>query len=86
MEHPNMQTCVVNKQKLRIFGSEQGLSSREQEILTLIAEGKSDKLIASELHISVKTVANHNRSIYTKSGVTGRYELLAKVYGKSVKA
>ncbi|MDY0290638.1 MAG: response regulator [Sphaerochaeta sp.] len=82
IEHPKEATSAVSTYQLQTFGSEKGLSSREQEILNLIAEGKSDKTIASELHISVKTVANHNRNIYTKSGVSGRYELLAKVYGK----
>ncbi|MBI9094257.1 MAG: response regulator [Sphaerochaeta sp.] len=83
MEHPHTASKPARNSQLLSFGSEQALSSREQEILQLITEGKSDKLIADELHISCKTVANHNRAIYTKCGVSGRYELLAKMYGNT---
>ncbi|WP_320122873.1 ATP-binding protein [uncultured Sphaerochaeta sp.] len=57
------------------------LSEREKQVLHLISEGKSDKEIGLELSLSVKTVANHNRNIYAKCKVSGRYELLAKLYG-----
>ena len=82
MEHPLGVSNATTPYQMQIFGAAQGLSSREQEILYLITEGKSDKIIADELHISSKTVANHNRAIYAKCGVSGRYELFAKVYGK----
>ncbi len=42
------------------------LSTREREVLQLIAEGKTTKEIASSLYISVKTVETHRRQIMEK--------------------
>ncbi len=42
------------------------LSSREKEVLQLIAEGKSTKIIAEQLFISVKTVESHRKKIMQK--------------------
>jgi two-component system, NarL family, response regulator LiaR len=48
------------------------LTSREREVLTLIARGMPNKLIARELSISEKTVKAHVSSILGKLGVTDR--------------
>jgi DNA-binding CsgD family transcriptional regulator/tetratricopeptide (TPR) repeat protein len=50
------------------------LSWREVDILRLVAEGKSNRVIGSELHISEHTVANHVRSILRKTGAANRTE------------
>lgn len=50
------------------------LTSRETEILALIAEGKSNKEIAAELFISVNTVKVHVSNIFQKISVTSRTE------------
>ncbi|MGZ4201319.1 MAG: helix-turn-helix transcriptional regulator [Thermoleophilaceae bacterium] len=50
------------------------LSWREVEILRLVAAGKSNRVIGSELHISEHTVANHVRSILRKTGAANRTE------------
>ena len=42
------------------------LTSREREVLQLLAEGKSTKQIALKLHISGKTVETHRRKIMNK--------------------
>lgn len=39
------------------------ISSREREVLQLVAEGKSTKEIATSLYVSVKTVESHRRQI-----------------------
>jgi DNA-binding CsgD family transcriptional regulator len=49
-----------------------GLSPREVEILTLVARGKSNREIASELVISERTVARHMSNIFAKLDVTSR--------------
>jgi DNA-binding NarL/FixJ family response regulator len=42
------------------------LTSREMEVLQLIAEGKANKVTADILHISIKTVEKHRHSLMTK--------------------
>jgi DNA-binding NarL/FixJ family response regulator len=42
------------------------LSDREREVLQLLAEGKTAKEIADELHVSIKTVETHRTNIMTK--------------------
>jgi HD-GYP domain-containing protein (c-di-GMP phosphodiesterase class II)/DNA-binding CsgD family transcriptional regulator len=49
-----------------------GLTEREVDVLRLIARGRSNKDVAQELAISVKTVGTHVEHIYTKTGVTTR--------------
>lgn len=50
------------------------LSRREQEVLGLVAEGFSDKEIATHLTISLHTVKTHLRNILSKLQVSGRRE------------
>jgi DNA-binding NarL/FixJ family response regulator len=49
-----------------------GLSRRELEVLTLVAEGRSNQEIADQLFISDRTVGRHLTNIYNKLGVTSR--------------
>jgi HD-GYP domain-containing protein (c-di-GMP phosphodiesterase class II) len=49
-----------------------GLTSREMEVLTLLARGLSNKQIAQRLVISPKTAGNHVEHIYTKIGASNR--------------
>jgi DNA-binding NarL/FixJ family response regulator len=49
-----------------------GLTRREGEVLTLVADGRSNRGIADALYISDRTVARHLTNIYTKIGVTSR--------------
>ncbi len=53
------------------------LSSREREILTLLAEGLPNKLIGVRLSISSSTVRTHLFHIYKKLGVHCRTEAVA---------
>ena len=47
---------------------------REVEVLRLIAGGKTDREIAEELIISIRTVGNHVSSILNKTAVANRAE------------
>ena len=49
-----------------------GLTSREIEVLRLVAKGESNKEIAASLVISEHTVARHVQNIFTKLGVASR--------------
>jgi DNA-binding NarL/FixJ family response regulator len=51
-----------------------GLSPREREVLNILAEGRTDRDIASRLFISERTVHVHVRRILAKLGVGGRTE------------
>jgi ATP/maltotriose-dependent transcriptional regulator MalT len=50
----------------------EGLTGREVEVLALIATGKTNREIGSDLVISEKTVARHVSNIFVKLGVTSR--------------
>lgn len=54
------------------------LSAREVEVLELIADGLSNKEIASQLHVSLSTVKGHNRNIFGKLLVNNRTQAVAK--------
>src|SRR6267378_1481109 len=56
--------------------SAQSLSAREREIVQLLAEGKSNKDVASALGISVRTAEAHRASILRKLGVDSIAELV----------
>ncbi len=53
------------------------LSSREDEVARLACTGLSNRAIATQLHISVRTVDNHLHRVYEKLGISGRDDLLA---------
>jgi DNA-binding CsgD family transcriptional regulator len=57
-----------------------GLTAREIEVLRLVAAGKSNRAIASELVISEKTVARHVSNIFTKLGLSSRAAATAHAY------
>ncbi|HEY8536250.1 MAG TPA: response regulator transcription factor, partial [Vicinamibacterales bacterium] len=52
------------------------LSTREREVLALIAEGFSNAEIAERLHISEKTVRNHASNVFDKLGVWSRAQAI----------
>ena len=54
--------------------AESVLSERESQVLKLAARGKSNKDIADELFISIRTVQGHLNSIFNKLGVGSRTE------------
>jgi DNA-binding NarL/FixJ family response regulator len=49
-----------------------GLTTREMEVLRLLAQGLTSAQIAEHLILSVLTINTHVRSIYSKLGVTSR--------------
>ncbi len=57
-----------------------GLTARELQVLRLITAGRSNREIASELFISVKTASVHVSNILAKLGVTSRGEAAATAH------
>jgi DNA-binding CsgD family transcriptional regulator len=55
----------------------QPLTTRENEILALVAEGRSNREIGLQLYISAKTVSVHVSNILAKLGAAGRTEAVA---------
>jgi DNA-binding NarL/FixJ family response regulator len=53
-------------------GSPSGLTTREVEVLRLVAQGMTDAQIAEHLVISPRTVTTHLTSIYNKLAVNSR--------------
>jgi DNA-binding NarL/FixJ family response regulator len=68
------------RDKAAAYKDERGwerLTIREQEILELLAKGKSGNEIAEELHIAPLTVRTHIRNMMSKMGVHSRLEAVA---------
>lgn len=55
----------------------QRLTTKEQEIVSLVREGSCNKRIASTLGISLSTVKTHMRNIFAKTEVNNRTELVS---------
>ncbi|CUK25251.1 Nitrogen regulation protein C [Cognatishimia activa] len=51
-------------------GERETLTSREQTVLLQLAQGKSNKEVANELNISVRTVETHRKNIKAKLGIS----------------
>lgn len=63
-----------------------GLTPRQREVLTLIAEGLSNHEIASELNISVRTVERHRENIMKRLNLHSRVELVKYALRKGLVA
>jgi len=63
---------------------ENSLSPRETEILTLVANGKSNSLIANDLNVTTSTVKFHLNNAYLKLGVSSRTAAVAAAVKKGI--
>jgi DNA-binding NarL/FixJ family response regulator len=57
-----------------------GLTEREEGVLALVAEGKSNAEIAAAMNLSESTVKFHLRNTFAKLGVTNRTEAAARYH------
>lgn len=79
---PTLATAILEKRqsKSRLASPEMSLvdelTEREREIVDLLAQGLSNKLIASKLYLSVRTVEGHLANIYLRLGVHSRTEAM----------
>ncbi len=79
--YPSVARKVVEDYLKRVEAGEErerydGLTEREKEILTHIAQGLSNQQIAEKLFISIKTVQTHRAHILEKLGLHDRTELV----------
>ena len=58
-------------------GARAALTTRETEVLSLLAGGRTGKEIAAELGVGLSTVQRHIANIYTKIGARGRVDAAA---------
>ena len=67
----------VHRAEARGQGSDLDLlTSREREVLQLLAEGLPNREIAEHLNISIKTVETHRSNMMNKLGVSSKTELV----------
>ena len=64
------------RKKCDILANQNSLTSREREVLLLLAKGKSAESIANSLVISPHTAKTHTRNIFTKLAIHSRQDLL----------
>ena len=66
------ETTITAKLAQRV--TDDSLTDREREVLTLVAEGRSNREIGSEIHIEESTVKTHLKSIFAKLHAESRTE------------
>jgi DNA-binding CsgD family transcriptional regulator len=77
LEHDNVRCVLVVCSQV----PRHALSPRELQIARLVADGATNRAIASSLDISLWTVSTHMRRIFAKLGVCSRAEMVAQFFG-----
>lgn len=67
----------------RTFDTIEGLSGREQEVLSLVAGGMAREQVAARLHISENTVRSHLKAVYPLFGVSSFAALLSELLSRA---
>jgi DNA-binding NarL/FixJ family response regulator len=80
-------TASVATQVLKMFskmnnekGEDYNLSEREKQVLQLLVDGYSYKMIAADMFIAIDTVRSHIKKIYEKLHVNSKSEAVAKAF------
>ncbi|MGI8634828.1 MAG: response regulator [Segetibacter sp.] len=80
-------TSSIATQVLKMFssfhsekGEQYNLSEREKEVLSLLVNGYSYKMISAEMYIAIDTVRSHIKKIYEKLHVNSKSEAVAKAF------
>lgn len=67
---------ILAEKNLNEFSKKFGLTAREQDVLVLVNNGKSNQEISDELVISLSTVKKHIYNLFCKTGVSNRRQLI----------
>jgi DNA-binding NarL/FixJ family response regulator len=73
---PRVTAGFLGREGRRVTQPGAAPSERESEVLRLIASGYSNKEIASQLELSVKTVEAHKANAMRKLGLSGRIDIV----------
>jgi DNA-binding NarL/FixJ family response regulator len=80
-------TSSIATQVLKMFSQvnlpktdDHNLSDREMQVLQLLVDGYSYKMIAAEMHIAIDTVRSHIKKVYEKLHVNSKSEAVAKAF------
>lgn len=76
------QALTRGLRKRSVSNDVEGLTEREREVLLLIAEGRNNKDIGDELHISIKTVKTHVSNLLMKCELEDRTQLAIYAHRK----
>jgi DNA-binding NarL/FixJ family response regulator len=76
--HIARKVVTAFRQPIIAIGEEASLTTREEEVLRLLAKGRRSKEIGDELGVGVGTVNTHVRHIYEKLHVRSRAEAVAR--------
>jgi len=85
--NPGAATIVVTIEeisaadRLDLFARAFGLTSRENELLSLLATGSDTRAMARQMSLSEHTVQDHVKSIFAKTGARDRVTVLSRALG-----
>ena len=76
-KHEDYNKKIVDQVDIDLFIKKHNISKREWDIISLIIDGKSNRIIEEKLFISINTVKSHVYNIYKKTGIKSRWELIS---------
>lgn len=82
--HGEIANATIVARDPRVIPEDIALTQRELDVLALMAEGASNKMIARQLNISVHTVKFHVGSLLDKLDATGRTDAVAHAARRGV--
>jgi DNA-binding NarL/FixJ family response regulator len=84
---PKLTTGIINRLRSKDANKDAGesqkvasLTKRERELAILVGEGLTNKEIAKRLFVSESTARHHLTSVFSKLGVSNRFELILLLY------
>jgi DNA-binding CsgD family transcriptional regulator len=68
-------------ERASLFARAYALSGREAELISQLAGGADTRAVAASMHLSEHTVQDHLKSVFTKTGLRSRRQLLSAITG-----